>query len=309
MDTFYLIANPVSGTGKAKKDWNKIAALLKAHRINYEMVFTERPGQERELVVQAIAKGFRKFISLGGDGTLNQILNGIFNQQMVSTDEIIVGVIPTGLGNDWSKSFAISPDYVSAIQVIKSEKIFLHDVGVVECINEKSPTKNYFINIAGLGYDAYVVKKMSEERAGGTGSRFSYYSGILKYLFTYQATEIKITAEEHSASVNLFSAVVAICKFNGGGMMQAPYAIPDDGLLDVTIFSDISRSRIITDLLLLKNGSFVKKDYVKLFKTREIKAEASGKSFVEADGEYLGETPAVFTILPKAVKMIINRFG
>lgn len=309
MDTFFLIANPVSGTGKTKRDWNKIAALLEAHRIDYEIAYTRRQGHERELVTQAIGRGFRKIISLGGDGTLNQIVNGVLNQQIVSPAEISIGVIPTGLGNDWSKSFAISPDYVSAIQIIKAGRTILHDVGVVECTYEKSLKKNYFINIAGLGYDAFVVKKMNEERAGGTGSRFSYYSGILKYLFTYQPTAMKISAEENNVNVKLFSAVVAICKFNGGGMMQAPFAIPDDGLLDVTIFSDISRSRIITDLLLLKNGSFVKKDYVKLFKTQEIKAEASGNSFVEADGEYLGETPAVFTILPKAVQMIVNKFG
>ncbi len=241
-ENFFLIANPVSGTGKAQKDWNKIAALLKAHRINYEMVFTMRSGQERELVSQAIGRGVRKFISLGGDGTLNQILNGIFNQQMVSPVEIIIGVIPAGLGNDWSKTFAISPDYVSSIQVIKSGNTFLHDVGVVECIHENSPVKNYFINIAGLGYDAYVVKKMNEERGGGTASRFSYYAGILKYLFTYRQAAMKIAAEEINTEVNLFSAVVAVCKFNGGGMMQAPYAIADDGLLDVTIFSDISRA-------------------------------------------------------------------
>ncbi|HLG35089.1 MAG TPA: diacylglycerol kinase family protein [Bacteroidia bacterium] len=308
-DNFFVIANPVSGTGKAGKDRIKIESLLKAHRINYEMVFTARHGHERELAIQAIARGYRKFISLGGDGTLNQILNGIFNQPVVSPGEIKIGVIPTGLGNDWSKTFAISPDYVSSIQVIKSEKTILHDVGVVECMQEKKVTKNYFINIAGLGYDAFVVKKMNEERAGKTGSRFSYYSGILKYLFMYQPEAMKIESEEYNAELNLFSAVVAICKFNGGGMKQAPFAIPDDGLLDITIFSNISRSRIMTDLLLLKSGDFTNKDYVKIFKTQKIKAETPGNSFVEADGEYVGQTPAVFTILPKAVNMIINRYG
>ena len=306
MEKFFLIANPVSGTGRAKKDWNKIAALLKARRIDYEAVFTRRHQHERELTVDAVRNGFRKFISIGGDGTLNQILNGVFNQQIVSPAETCLGVIPAGMGNDWSKTFSIPPDYVPAVEIIKAQKLFLHDVGVIECINNNSQVKHFFINIAGLGFDAFVVKNMTEARGENSGGRFSYYSGILKYLFNYKPVEMKLTAEENIIEEKLFSAVVAVCKFNGGGMMQAPFAIPDDGMLDVTVFSNISRAQILADLLLLKSGAFVKKNYVKIFKKKKISADASGNSFAEADGEYLGTAPARFMILPKAVSMIVK---
>src|SRR4051812_39754073 len=124
MNNYYLIANPVSGNGKAKKDWNRIAALLEKHGIGYDAVFTEKPRREQELVTRAISNGYRKFIVLGGDGTLNETINGVFQQKEVASTEIMVGVIPIGTGNDWCRMHQIPGNYERAIKIIKAETTF-----------------------------------------------------------------------------------------------------------------------------------------------------------------------------------------
>lgn len=305
MDKFYLIANPVSGNGKAGKDWHKIAALLTAKGVDYREVFTTEARQEQQLVARAIEQGYRKFIVLGGDGTLNETINGIFNQDTVAPNKITVGVIPVGTGNDWCRMFHIPNNYEKAIEIIKTGNIFLHDAGVIAFAENDMVRRHFFIIMAGFGYDGFVGTKMNEERKDTRGGRLAYYMGILKNLFKYTAVDMNFAMDEKNVSGSTLTACVAITKYNGGGMMQAPFAVADDGLLDVTIISGMSKPEMILNMPHLMNGSFVKNKKVQTFKTTRVEISATPFSYIEADGETVGKTPAVISILPQAVKMIV----
>ncbi|MGD0343134.1 MAG: acylglycerol kinase family protein, partial [Bacteroidales bacterium] len=124
---WFVIVNPNAGNGKGKRDWTRISDLFERNHLTAEIKFTERKGHAIDFAIDAISGGFRKIISVGGDGTLNEIVNGVFLQNHCSPKEITLGMIPIGTGNDWGRMFGIPLVYEGAIEVIKAGKTMLHD--------------------------------------------------------------------------------------------------------------------------------------------------------------------------------------
>ena len=131
-DRWYAIINPQAGSGKGKSDWPQIESLLKISGIEFDFVFTTHKYHSVELTVNAINQGYKKLIAIGGDGTLNEIVNGVFIQKRFPTTEIAIGVIAVGTGNDWSRMYKIHETYEGKVAALKEGKLFLQDVGKVE---------------------------------------------------------------------------------------------------------------------------------------------------------------------------------
>lgn len=301
-----LIANPSSGNGKGRNDSKEVQDLLSQKGIETDIFYSEYSGHTSVLVHQAIEKGYRKIISMGGDGTLNEVVNGIFNQQHVSTDEITIAVIPVGTGNDWCKTFNIPKDYQQAADVIAREKTIQHDIGVAENGHDK---KRYFINIAGLGYDGFVTEKISKMKQSGSGGKLFYLLWITWYLFQYKNTKIsfKIDGKEFPEE-EIFTLSVCNCRYNGDGMMQAPSALPDDGLLNITVMKKIHPFKSIISLPKMKNGTFVNMKEAALYTGKTVEVNSSPQVIAETDGELIGETPLRFSIIHNALNVIINQY-
>ena len=142
---WFAIINPNAGNGKGKKDWKRISLLFDKNGIPPAIKFTQRKGQAIEFTREAIAGGYRKICSVGGDGTLNEIVNGIFTQDHCPTEDITISMIPVGTGNDWGRMFGIPLVYEGAIEVIKNEKVMSHDIGVIDYHSDAGNEKRYFI--------------------------------------------------------------------------------------------------------------------------------------------------------------------
>jgi diacylglycerol kinase family enzyme len=162
-----VIVNPNAGNGKGRKDWEKISSGLRNHNITWSEHFTERKGHAITLSQEAIDSGYRKILCVGGDGTLNEIVNGAFNQKTCQTKDITLGLIPVGTGNDWGRMFGIPLNYEGAVQIIKEEKTMLHDIGRIDYYNGLEKCIRYFINIAGLGFESVVVKRTNIQKDKG----------------------------------------------------------------------------------------------------------------------------------------------
>lgn len=301
-----LIVNPSSGNGKGRSDSKNVQNLLLQKGVETDIFYSEYSGHSSVLVQQAIEKGYRKIISMGGDGTLNEVVNGIFNQLIASINEITIAVIPVGTGNDWCKTFNIPKDYKQAVDVILREKIIQHDIGVAENENNK---KRYFINIAGLGYDGFVTEKISKMKQSGSGGKLFYLLWITWYLFQYKNSKIsfKIDGKEFTEE-EIFTLSVCNCRFNGDGMMQAPSALPDDGMLNITVMKKISPFKSIISLPKMKDGTFVKMKEAVLYTGKTVEVTSSPQVITETDGELIGETPVRFSIIPNALNVIINQY-
>jgi diacylglycerol kinase family enzyme len=154
-----VIVNPNAGKAKGKKDWAKIAGLLHLYNISFKAFFTITCRHAIVLTHEGISAGFRKIIAIGGDGTLNEVVNGVFTQSVCDTKDISLAMITVGTGNDWGKLFGIPVDYEEAVKIIKEYKIRLQDTGIVYYYHGINRESRYFLNIAGIGFDALVVKR------------------------------------------------------------------------------------------------------------------------------------------------------
>lgn len=301
---WFIVVNPNAGNGKGRRDWNRIHDLLNKNKIGRGIKFTERKGHATEFTRQAIAEGFRKIISVGGDGTLNEVVNGAFLQNFCSPKEITLAMIPIGTGNDWGRMFGIPLVYEGAIEVIKSGKSMLHDIGVIDYLNGDLKEKRYFINIAGLGFESIVVKKTNRQKDKGKSSKAIYFYNLLSSLISYKNTPAEIIIDGNKISGRIFSVNIGNGRYCGGGMRQTPDAIPDDGLLDITVIREIGRIEIIKSLKLLYDGTILSHPKIDGYRCTNLKISCEPELFIEADGESLGHTPAEFNIIPSAVNII-----
>jgi len=308
---WYVLINPQAGSKKTQEDWPRIRKLMEVQKIKMECVFTEHQYHATELVKNAIQNdGFTKIIAVGGDGTLNEVLNGIFLQTKFKQTDITLGVITVGTGNDWGRMYGMPQDYKDQIDIIIQNHTFLQDVGKVSYFHQNAEHTHYFMNIAGMGFDALVAKKTNIAKQKGAGGTLTYLINLLSGLFQFSYNNIEIDKEgERIFSGKVFSMSIGICKYNGGGMMQLPFAKPDDGLFDVTIIKKASRLKVVRNIKNLYDGSFVNMKEVETFTGNQftITAIPQKSVFLETDGESLGHSPLYFTLLPLAVNVIIPK--
>lgn len=301
-----VIFNPAAASKRAQRHWKKVYQILKEEEIPFEFHETQAPRHAIKLTQEAISRGDRKIIAVGGDGTLNEIATGILSQEKVDPLDIKLGQIPIGTGNDWGRTMGIPSDYRAAVKVIREEKTFIQDVGVVSFKEEGKRSQRYFINMAGMGFDAFVGINANTRKAKGRGGAFGYVGVLLKSLIRYQATPTRWYVDGESHESKVFSLVVAIGKYSGGGMMQAPPAIPDDGLLDMTVIKDLSKWTVVRNIRNLFTGTFVKNKAVVQFTGTEIRVASQPANLLEVDGDNIGTGPAEFSILPKALQVVVR---
>jgi len=299
-----VIINPNAGRRKGERDWNKISSLLIKHGFNFQSVFTECPRHAIEISRNKIESGFTKIIVVGGDGTLNEVINGLFLQSKFPTTTIILGMITVGTGNDWGRMLNIPLDYEQAIITIKECRTFVQDAGIVRYQNEGDEENRYFVNIAGLGFDAIVTKKANQLKEKGKGGPFLYFANIFSSLINYRYVNALITIDGQNIENQIFSMNIGIGKYNGGGMMQVPGAIADDGLFDMTVIKKISKPDVILSLRKLYNGNIIRHPKVETYTGRSIFIDSDSRIHLETDGESLGHTPLEFQIIPKSVQVI-----
>lgn len=301
-----VVVNPNAGIGKVSKDWGKISRLLDSYGFNYQAVFTEQPLHAIDLVTENVQAGFRKIIAVGGDGTMNEVVNGIFTQKDTDTTDITTGMISVGTGNDWVRTYGIPMDYEKAIQILRKEHTMLQDAGIVSFYNSHKQGKRYFVNMAGLGFDGLVAQKTNADKRRGRGNPLLYFKHLLGSLFSYKASNTTLQVDGNEVKDLFFSIGVGIGQYNGGGMQQAPDAIPNDGLFDLTLIKDLSKWSVITNVRRLYDGTIKKYHRVETMLGKKISVRCKTPILLEADGESLGHSPFEFDIVPRSVRVVVN---
>jgi len=305
---WFVVVNPISGSGKGLDDFPLISKLLRDNNIRCESVFTEHKYHATELTVSAINSGYRHIIVVGGDGTLHEVVNGLFIQKVVAPEDITVAVIAVGTGNDWIRMFGIPTRYSEAIRAIKEGYTFLQDVATVEYEESRYRQVRYMANVAGLGFDAAVIKRGMHMRSKGAKGRSLYIRALVNTYFRYKPTGVKVWIDDRLMYNNLlFSIAIGVGKYNGGGIQQLPEAVADDGLLDITIIRPVHWWNIIFRLRRFFNGSIYTIGHVLHAQGRKIRIESSPESMLEIDGELFGVTPIEICNVHRKVRVIVNQ--
>lgn len=300
-----VIVNPNAGGRRGEHEWPGIKKLLEKEGIPFDPVLTEAPLHAISLAEEGIAKGYRDIVAVGGDGTLNEVANGILRQQNRPATEINLGMITVGTGNDWARMFSVPASFAGAVRVLKEKKTRLQDVCKVTFGTNGNSAERFFVNLAGIGFDAEVVKRTNREKMKGHSSSMIYIWYLLTTLFSYRSTRFQIIAEDRERKGEYFDISIGIGKYNGGGMITVPYAIADDGLLDVTLIRKIGKWEVIRNLPLLFNGQIERNKKVEIFRTRSIEVTSNPPVNLEADGESLGTSPFRFEVVPSALRVIV----
>lgn len=307
-DRWFVIVNPVAGSGRGLNDFPQISRLLRNNDIRHDSVFTEHKHHATELTVTAANEGYRRIIVIGGDGTLNEVVNGLFIQKAVEPSEILLAVIAVGTGNDWVRTFGIPQHYSEAIRAIREGRSFLQDVGTVTYTESYYTQTRYMANVAGLGFDAYVIQTFNHLKVKGYTGRWMYLYSILKSYFRCKSAGVRIKVDGKVVFNDLmFSLAIGICKYNGGGVQQLPNALADDGLLDLTIIRPVHWWHIVFRLKKLFNGNIYQIGHVIHAQGSNVEIESVPPIKLEADGELMGETPVAVNILQRAIRVVVTR--
>ncbi|QHI37535.1 Putative lipid kinase YtlR [Kordia antarctica] len=300
-DKWFLIVNPTSGSFSGKRKWKQISREFEVQDIEFDYEFTTKPQHEYELVIEALENGFRKFVSIGGDGTLHHIVNGLMQQKTVPKQDLKVAVIPLGTGNDWVKTYNIPKNIKKAVAIIKTEHTVLQDIGTISLLNEAKTV--FFNNVAGLGFDGYVVKR--NERLKFLGAASFLISTVLS-LASYKATSFTIETTQQKLTTKSLLTIIGICQFSGGGMQLTKDVNPADSFFDVSVAKHFTLFNLIRNVFGLFNGSITNHPLVETFKTNEVTITTSEPAvFIQADGELIGCGGFTATILPKSLRFVV----
>ena len=306
-DKWFAIVNPVAGKGRGLNDWPQISRLLRSNGIMPDYVFTEHKYHAIELAVEAVTKGYRKLLVVGGDGTIHEVENGLFIQHEVPTQDVLLSVIAVGTGNDWIRMFGIPRRYSDAIRAIVEGHSFLQDVGRLTYMKSHVKQVRYMANVAGVGFDGFVNRRYNRLKDEGRRSKWLYIWSMLKSVMRYSSTGVRMWIDgEQVVSELVYSGTIGIGKYNGGGMMQMPEAVADDGLFDVTVIRRMSRLGVLMRVRSLYNGRIYRLKNVSLFRGRKIRIESTPEIMVEVDGEALGFSPFEFEIIDHAVRVVVS---
>ncbi len=302
VNKWFVIVNPVAGNGAAKKKWPNIYNELKNENFKFEVTFTEYENHAIKLVKKAIKKGFKKFICVGGDGTLHAIVNGILSLNSIHISEIKVGIIAIGTGNDWIKNYNIPQNYKKAIQVLKTSSTIKQDIGKI-IISSTNKTV-YFNNLAGIGFDGFVVKNVKKYKKFGV---LAYLIGALVSLKSYKKPLLEITFNNKVLKGKILLCLIGLCKYSGGGMQLTKNSNPADALFDISYIKKITLLTILGNIKGLFNGTITNHKLVSTYKTSEIKIKVldTTKTYIQADGELIGTGNFTISILPKSLNFIV----
>ena len=299
---WFVIVNPTSGNGASKKKWPLIFQELNIQNFEFEVVFTEYKNHSKESVQNALKQGFTKLICVGGDGTLHSIVNGILSINPLNINEIKIGIIPIGTGNDWVKTYKISKKYKEAIQTIKSENTIKQDIGKIQILD--SGKEVFFNNLAGIGFDGYVVNKVHKYKNLGF---LAYLTGALVSITNYKKPRLEITFNNTILKDKTLMLLIGICNFSGGGMQLTKNPNSQDGLFDISFIKSVNLFQILTNISDLFNGKITNHKLVKNYKTTalQIKVLDKQETYIQADGELIGSGNFKVSILPKALHFIV----
>lgn len=296
-----VIVNPAAGAGKTAREWPRIKELFNVYGLRFEHDITEAPGHAIELAKSAARDGYEMLVSVGGDGTIHEVVNGLYEAGV--TRDAMLGIVSTGTGGDYVRTIGLPRRYEKACErFLKPVKITV-DLGMVEYRNNGHMKKRIFVNFAGMGFDAEIVRR-TRSQFKSLGGMLSYLMGTFATLASYRNHDITIKIDGTETSRRVCTVIMNNGKYGGGGMLTAPHAELSDGLLDVLTVGDISRPDLLYSLQRIYRGTHLTHPRVTLEKAREIEVTSERPMYLQADGELLGELPARFSVLPSALNVI-----
>ncbi len=299
----FVIVNPAAAAGAAGRRWNRIAALLRSSLGDFRHAITNKQGDATALSRAALRDGFEMVVSVGGDGTLNEVVNGMFDGAVPVVPNAVLGVIALGTGSDFGRTIG-QQDLESACARLKGRKTQPIDLGHARyTAQDGTAASRVFINVASFGVGG-LVSHLVSPRLKALSGRLAFTLATLRALAVYRDKMVTLEFDGlPPRSLAVTNCAFANGRYFGGGMQVAPAAQLDDGELDVTIWSGFRLMDFIAKRYTLYDGSHVQEPGAEVLRTRHTVATGPSTVLLEIDGEAVGRLPAELSVLPGALKL------
>lgn len=309
-----MIVNPKSAAGSTKGKWAEIASDLRTHFGPFNVAFTKHRGDGTELAKRGIENGRQFIIACGGDGTINEIANGILETR----EDVEMGILPSGTGGDFRRTINMPQTMREAARALRTGETKTIDVGKVTFHNFEGETvSRFFLNVSSFGLAASIIERVKGDTSlnwfpiAAVRGKASFALSTLQEVIGPSVSRVKVRIDDdEEKTLDTVNFCVANARFFGGGMKIAPEASLVDGLFDIVNIGDISTMRILINAHMLYRGTHLGLAEVNSKKAHRIEAtpfDDNVKIHIETDGELPGMLPAIYEIVPAALRLRVPR--
>jgi len=301
-----IIYNPKAGTRKVQKRWDEIRGYIESRGVDFDYVHSEGYGSVERLARTLANNGYRTIVVVGGDGALNDALNGILSSSVERKTDIALGVIPNGIGNDFARFWGIEfDDFKHAVDTIINGRTRLVDVGYCSYYADEKHERRYFLNAINIGLGARVVNITNATRRFWGAKAIAFFASMFLLLFERKQfrTHLKINGE------HIRGQVMTVCIGSARGYGLTPNAVPYNGWLDVSVIYRPELIQLFSGLWMLLQGRILNHKLVKPYRTRKVKVLRAQNAMVGLDGRNILPKgfPMEVGIVPESIKLIIPK--
>ncbi len=302
-----FVVNPHSGNGATGKEWPRIRKMAGDLLGPFETCLTEGPGDATWMTRERLLQGADLIVCVGGDGTLNEVVNGFFDDRGAVRKDAVLGFVPNGTGCDFRRSVPILSGIRASLETIREGHVQKIDLGRIRFRDHHGETATrYFHNIASFGLGGEVVDRVNRT-SKACGPFVTFIWGTLVSLFLYGKKRIRLKVDDgDEQTVDVLNIAVANGRYHGGGMLVAPDAATDDGLFHVTVIGAMILPLVFWHLPKLYTGKIKSIRQVSMQTGRRVTAASEQRVLLDIDGEQPGTLPAEVEIVPAALNIILK---
>lgn len=297
-----FIVNPAAGAGRTARRWPEIQSGLRDAGLKFDCALTSAPGHATSLAREALLKGYELIVAVGGDGTVNEVVNGICGDE--GEKNVTLGIISTGTGSDLIRTLGIPRAPLEAGRCLLAPRKLPIDIGLVEFVMGRQTARRFFVNFAGVGIDAEIVRATTQ-RFKRLGDKPAYLAGMMATVLTYRNVETTIVLDSAAETKKVCEVLVSNGKYGGGSMLAAPEADPADGWFDVMAIKEMGKLELLRCFPTIYKGTHVHNPKVEMRRAKEIEIRPVTPMPLQADGELLGETPVKIRIVPRMLNVAV----
>jgi len=303
--TWYAIINPVAGKGRSRSRWDQLKRRLLRASIPFQEAISTARGHMSTLAAEARAAGYNQFISVGGDGSHHEVINGLLRNADSFNLVPTVAILSGGSGNDWARTHHLPHHADDCIDLIRQRHAVSHPAGMIRYERLGQTHQRYFINVAGMALDGSVVESFPEVFKNIPLLPGYLIAGIKQLLF-YRAPQAGIQGADASFKGRFLTINAGIGKYSGGGMQFVPHADPSRSDFAITCIARMPKVRLFGNIYRLYTGSILRHPRVTGFHSATLRV-VGDKIPLEADGEFLGYTPVEISFIPDAFRLIVPK--
>jgi diacylglycerol kinase (ATP) len=292
-----FLVNPASGNGGTGKRWPELAHRAARLGLEGETLFSERPGHLTELARSAVDGGATLVVAVGGDGTMNEVVNGIAGR------DVDFATIPLGTGMDFVRTYGIPTKFEDAVRVALTGTPRTIDAGRVSYRTwSGEDAERWYANVGSVGMSGAVAQR-ANGMSKALGGKATFFYALTRVFFEWENTDVTVRFDAEERHGKMHDVIVANGVWHGGGMKLAPDARSDDGAFDVVMIGDVGKVDFLTTAPKLYKGKHVDHPKVEVVRTARVEVDATEHLPIELDGEQVGTTPATFEVVPGALRV------